>query len=107
MTNLHNLIRAIWDASVDAIMSVLQWLLDLLQSFVQDIFAWLTPTVEAILGPAWNLTAIEPALPFIDAITWFIPFYSILAIVGTSVGIMFTIRGTRWLLACIPTLSLG
>lgn len=85
------LISSIWGAFIDAV----QWLLTLLRTLGLDI-----------IGPGWSFD-LSAAQPYVDAITYFFPVYQTLVIVAFTYGVVITIRATRWLLACIPTLSLG
>lgn len=62
---------------------------------------------DQLISPGWHINELQAAMVYIDAITYLFPVYQTLGMVSAVYSVILSIRATRWLLACIPTLSLG
>ncbi|MEM9662515.1 MAG: hypothetical protein AAF937_09420 [Planctomycetota bacterium] len=106
MTSVIQTIVAFWNAIPQFVSSLLARIWELVAVGVNWVWQEVLGYSTSLIAPSWQADMTQ-VMQYIDPITYLFPVYQTLAIVGVTYAAVFSIRATRWLLACIPTLSLG
>ena len=101
MALLYVIFRAFYNWLTTNVTALFDWIIGL----GKDLVLWAIELLPDEIGSFFESVDWAWFTDFIQDATWIIPLWSILGIYSTALGLAFSVRLIRWVLAFIPTIG--